>query len=156
MIPGISDCLRNRKYLLGDGLKKEFVEIANYQGQGFKPLVIFGDWRVAALRYLEKLELQNISEMERHTDSDEVFILVEGSGELFIAGNNDLPSDIQNYQMKIGEICNVKKNTWHTLSLSKDAHVIIVENNDTNSDNSEVIPLESKIIEQIRNFSHRI
>ena len=63
----------------GDLLDKKLLEIANYQGEGYKPLISFGEWRVAALRYLDKLEPDQLSEMERHTATDEVFILVEGS-----------------------------------------------------------------------------
>ena len=131
-------------------MNKEFAEIVDYRGQGFKPLVTFGNWRVAVLRYLEKLEIHNISEMERHAKTDEVFILVEGTGELIIGGNSEKPAQVLKYQMKIGELINVKKNTWHTLSLSKDAHVIIVENDDTNIENSEVMPIDAIMREELR------
>jgi len=137
-------------------LNKEFVEIANYHGQGFKPLVTFENWRVAVLRYLEKLELHNISEMERHTKTDEVFILVTGTGELIIGGNSDKPVNITMYDMKIGELINIKRNTWHTLSLSKDAHVIIVENDNTDFDNSEVTSIDAELKDQIRNLIQNI
>ena len=36
-----------------------------------------------------------------------------------------------------GKIYNVKKASWHALSMSKDAKVLIVENDDTTRENSE-------------------
>ncbi len=139
--------------MIGASLEKRFLEIANFQGEGYKPLISFGEWRVAALRYLEKLELLHLSEMERHTATDEVFILVEGSGIIFIGGNQSQPEGFQSIIMKNGEIYNVKKNTWHTISLSKQAHVIIVENNNTDTINSEIAELSQNAREEIRSLA---
>ncbi len=122
----------------------DLIEVKNYEGSGYQPVISYETWRVAVLRYLSKLEPDQIVDMERHNATDEVFILVKGHGILFIAGNQIKPSDIQSIPMKIGEIYNVKKNTWHTISLSKDAHVIIVENDNTNTMNSEVALLDEQ------------
>jgi len=125
-------------------LDTDLIEVKNYEGSGYQPVISYETWRVAVLRYLSKLEPDQIVDMERHNATDEVFILVKGHGILFIAGNQIKPSDIQSIPMKIGEIYNVKKNTWHTISLSKDAHVIIVENDNTNTMNSEVALLDEQ------------
>jgi len=125
-------------------LDTDLIEVKNYEGSGYQPVISYETWRVAVLRYLSKLEPDQILDIERHTATDEVFILVKGHGILFIAGNQIKPSDIQSIPMKIGEIYNVKKNTWHTISLSKDAHVIIVENDNTNTMNSEVALLDEQ------------
>jgi len=126
-------------------LDTDLIEVKNYEGSGYQPVISYETWRVAVLRYLSKLEPDQILDIERHTATDEVFILVKGHGILFIAGNQIKPSDIQSIPMKIGEIYNVKKNTWHTISLSKDAHVIIVENDNTNTMNSEAALLDEQI-----------
>lgn len=140
--------------MIGALLDNRFLEIANYRGEGYKPLISFGEWRVAALRYLEKLEPLQLSSMERHTATDEVFILVEGSGILFIGGNQSQPTGIQSIIMKNGEIYNVKRNTWHTISLSKEAHVIIIENDNTDTINSEVAELAQNAREEIRSMAN--
>jgi mannose-6-phosphate isomerase-like protein (cupin superfamily) len=139
--------------MIGSLLDNRLLEIANFRGEGYQPLISFGEWRVAALRYLEKLEPDQLSEMERHTATDEVFILVEGSGIIFIGGNQSHPNGIQSISMKNGEIYNVKRNTWHTISLSKEAHVIIVENDNTDTINSEVAELSQNAREEIRSMT---
>jgi mannose-6-phosphate isomerase-like protein (cupin superfamily) len=136
--------------MIGSLLDNRLQEIANFRGEGYQPLISFGEWRVAALRYLEKLEPDQLIEMERHTATDEVFILVEGSGIIFIGGNQSQPTEIESVIMKIGETYNVKRNTWHTISLSKEAHVIIVENDNTDKINSEVATLTLTTREEIR------
>ncbi len=140
--------------MIGAILDKRLLEIANFQGEGYQPLISFGEWRVAALRYLKKLDPDQLSEMERHKATDEVFILVKGSGIIFIGGNKSQPNGIQSISMKNGEIYNVKRNTWHTISLSKEALVIIVENDDTDTINSEVAELSHNARAEIKSMAH--
>lgn len=88
--------------------------------------------------------------MERHTATDEVFILVRGNGMLIVGGNGKVVLDPQTIEMKIGDIYNVKKNTWHTIVLSRDAKVIIVENEDTGKDNSNFHLLDHKLQDSLQ------
>jgi mannose-6-phosphate isomerase-like protein (cupin superfamily) len=122
----------------------DFYEVQRYEGSGYKPLISFGAWRVAILRFLDELKPERISSMERHLSTDEVFILIQGKALLFIGGNNFKVDEIHPVEIHIGEVCDVKKATWHTLVLSEDAQIIIVENDDTNVENSEIIQLHEK------------
>lgn len=124
----------------------DIIEIQNFEGKGYQPLFAYGSWRVAVLRHLEELDPDRLHEMERHNETDEVFVLVTGVGMLILGGNGSEPGNIGAHVMKIGEVCNVKKNTWHTVTLSQDAHVLIVENEDTGRSNSEycALSLEDK------------
>jgi len=88
--------------------------------------------------------------MERHTATDEVFILVRGSGMLILGGNDRVVADPQSIEMKIGDVYNVKKNTWHTIILSKDAKVILVENEDTGKANSDFNLLNRDLQESLQ------
>jgi len=128
----------------------ELIEIKNYNGFGYQALVSHGAWRVAVLRYLDELKIENIQTMERHTATDEVFILTLGKAMLILGGNDNIISDFHSVTMHIGEIYNVKKNTWHTVIMSKDAHIIIVENDDTSKDNSETSLLTEKLSREIQ------
>ncbi len=124
---------------------EELIEVKTFEGQGFQPLVSFGSWRVAALRYLDEIAPDRIDSMERHTATDEVFILVAGKGMLILGGNAVQVTDPQTIEMKTGDIYNVKKNTWHTIVLSRNAKVILVENEDTGKDNSDYNLLSSEL-----------
>jgi hypothetical protein len=130
------------------------LEIREYTGQGYQPVVDFGAWRIAFLRYIDELLPQNIGEMQRHNETDEVFVLLAGRCILFIGEGDDQIASIFAQDMEPQKLYNVKQGCWHTHTLSEDAIVLIVENRDTRSDNSPVIRLDAlqrnKIIELTR------
>ncbi len=116
-----------------DGL----IEVKGFEGQGYQPLVNFGTWRVAALRYLDEIAPERINSMERHTETDEVFVLTKGIGMLALGGKSPVVEEIETITMDIGKIYNIKVNCWHNIILSEDAHVIIIENQNTGEENTE-------------------
>ncbi len=116
---------------------EDVLEIRSHEGEGYKPLVDFGSWRVAILRCENGLLRGQQSSMERHLETDEVFVLLQGTGALILGGNGREVGPLQVYAMEMGKLYNVRKNGWHTVSLSRDASVLIVENQDTVCENSE-------------------
>ena len=133
----------------------DLLEIRDYEGEGYQPLIAYGDWRVAVLRYQQDLNPDQITSMERHTKTDEVFILLRGSGILFLGGNHPEVDGIHPQVMEIGKIYNVKCNAWHTVALSPDAKILLVENRDTDTDNSEYTKLASEWLKAIRDFANQ-
>ena len=118
-------------------MDETLLEIRDYQGEGYRPLVDYRDWRVAILRFLDGLQPERIDSMERHTETDEVFVLLRGQGVLIIGGNGEQVDRICPQVMEQGVLYNVKRNAWHTILLSRDASVLLVENRDTGDHNSE-------------------
>jgi ureidoglycolate hydrolase len=125
-------------------MDERLLEIREYDGEGYKVLVDHAGWRVAILRYLDELQPDRIDEMERHTETDEVFVLLHGSGVLLMGGNEAQVSGIYQQVMEHGKIYNVKSNAWHTILLSRDASVLLVENRDTSRSNSEYTSLTTE------------
>ena len=119
-------------------MKPEFLEICEYTGGGYKPVIDFESWRVAILRYCEELERPNITSMQKHMESDEVFVLLEGDCTLFIGGQGDEIGEIEPVSLTPLKMFNVKKGTWHTHTLEKNTTVLIVENRNTRDDNSPI------------------
>ena len=126
-------------------MDETLLEIRDYQGKGYQPLVDYGDWRVAILRYLDELQPDRIDSMERHTETDEVFVLLFGQGVLIMGGCEAQVERIYPQEMELGKIYNVKRNAWHTILLSRDASVLLVENKDTGEHNSEITRLSGEI-----------
>ena len=117
-------------------MKKEYIDVTAYAGEGYKPMIDFEAWRVAILRYCEELEIQNLKTMQKHNKTDEVFVLLSGNCALFTGGNGEVIDEIDAIAMEPLQLYNVKKGTWHTHTLDKDATVLIVENRDTSDLNS--------------------
>lgn len=113
------------------------LEVANFEGEGYRPLIIYGAWRVAVLRYLDELEPSCIERMERHLATDEVFILTHGRAMLVLGGNDRGLGTLRYFPMRVNEVCNVKANVWHAVIVTQDVHLIIVENDDTSVENTE-------------------
>lgn len=111
----------------------EGLEIKDYTGEGYDPTHDFGAWRVAFLNYAERFD--RITYMERHMLTDEVFVLLEGTAELWIGKEATV------VPMEKNLIYNVGKAVWHSIRVSRDAKVLIVENSDTTRENSEYFDL---------------
>ena len=118
-------------------MDEKILEIRNYEGPGYKPLVDFGKWRVAFLRYEVEMEPERIKLLERHQETDEVFVLLEGRAVLLLGGNNARTAEVQPQPLHPGKLYNVKRSAWHSVLLSQDATVLLVENCDTSTENSE-------------------
>jgi hypothetical protein len=87
--------------------------------------------------------------MQRHNETDEVFILLRGRCILFVGAGDQKVTDIFAVNMKQLKLYNVKKSTWHTHTLDKDTMVLIVENRDTTFDNSPFCQLSNMQRQQI-------
>ncbi|MBI5294510.1 MAG: cupin domain-containing protein [Chloroflexi bacterium] len=122
-------------------MEESLLEIRSYEGPGYQPLIDFNDWRVAILRYLDELQPERIDSMERHCETDEVFVLLQGRGTLLLGGNGATLDGVQPQAMEPGKLYNVKRNAWHGVLLSQDASVLLVENRNTARENSEYAQL---------------
>ena len=125
-------------------MDEKMLEIREYTGPGYQPVIDFSAWRVAILNYLDDIHPEKIDSLERHNETDEVFVLIKGQGILFLGEGelqvkNIFPQVLEPYKMY-----NVKRNVWHTVVLSRDGSVLIVENRNTSKDNSDYFPLNSE------------
>jgi hypothetical protein len=122
-------------------IPETLLEIRQYLDVGYKPLIDYGTWRVAILRYIDELLPENNSKMQRHDETDEVFVLLEGHCILFIGEGNKRITRIRAVDMDPLKVYNVKRSCWHSHTLSEDATVLIIENRDTSAKNSSEIEL---------------
>ncbi len=124
--------------------RDQLLKISVYQGDGYAPVVDYENWRVAILNYCEELKPQNIRTMQRHNETDEVFVLLRGKCLLLIGDGEDTITDVFGEIMESYKIYNVKRSVWHNHVLSKDGMVLIIENQNTGSSNSMEMRLSEK------------
>jgi ureidoglycolate hydrolase len=125
-------------------ISEKLLEVREYTGIGYKPLIDFGAWRVAILRYHPELLPEHITKMQRHDQTDEVFVLLDGRCILFLGAGGDSVTEVFAEDMEPMKLYNVKRATWHSHTLSEDAVVLIVENMDTTVSNSPETVLSSE------------
>lgn len=122
-------------------ISENLLEIREHKLSGYKPLVDYANWRVAILNYSDDLRSENISTVQRHNETDEVFVLLRGRCILFLGEGDQTVTAIHGQEMMPHTLYNVKKKVWHSHTLSEDAMVLVVENLDTTYDNSPFCPL---------------
>ena len=126
-------------------MDEKMLEISEFSGIGYKPLIDYGTWRVAVLRYIDELIPDQIERVERHRETDEVFVLLFGQAILFMAEGESEIEKLHPVVMEPGKFYNVKRNAWHVAVLSRDASILLVENRDTSHTNTDYAPLSPEL-----------
>ena len=130
-------------------ISEELLVVGDHTAEGYRPVVDFDAWRVAVLNYSPGLRPENVTSMQRHNETDEVFVLLRGRCILFLGEGDDVVTQVFAEDMAPLKIYNVKKGAWHTHTLSRDAMVLVVENRDTTYDNSPFCQLTKAQQEEI-------
>ncbi len=121
----------------------ENYNVYDFNGLGYKKLFHHQNWRVSILNYTEELEISQISYVESHQHTDEVFVLIEGQCTIFFADVKDNQiSSLEYLKLEKHKVYNISMNSFHTHTLSKDAKVLIIEEESTCDANSPKIHLD--------------
>jgi hypothetical protein len=141
--------------LIAEGGLDGLIEARGYWGPGYRPVVDYGSWRVALLNGSEQYEPRNIAYFQRHDETDEVFVLLEGSCLLFAVdgrlgpdGRVD-PESVRAVDMEMLRVYNVKRGVYHSHALSDGASVLVVENADTSRSNSPIAAADDAVRERL-------
>ncbi|MEW6079871.1 MAG: hypothetical protein AB1724_18840 [Thermodesulfobacteriota bacterium] len=137
-------------------IPENLLEVREYNNEGYRPLIDYQAWRVAVLNFSDALLPENLTSMQRHNETDEVFVLLRGGCILFVGNGDDEVTDIYAESMKPLTVYNVKRGVWHTHTLTPDAMVLIVENRDTTYGNSPFCPLVEDQRRTILNLARKL
>ncbi|MFZ5822234.1 MAG: hypothetical protein ACOYYJ_20280 [Chloroflexota bacterium] len=134
-------------------IPSSLLEIHDYDGPGYLPLVDYGAWRVALMNYTPELVPEKIGRVQRHDETDEVFVLLSGRCILFLLdeAGRIFAEDMQPYRLY-----NVRRGAWHSHTFSPDAKVLIVENCDTTEANSPFVDLSSTQRLQVQELTRQL
>lgn len=103
------------------------MEAVIHKGEGFQVLKEFEGWKIGYLRYNDRFS--KFDQFERHLETDEVFMLLEGVATLY--------TEDEECVMEKHVLYNIPKGVWHHIVVSEDATVLVVENSNTTKDNTE-------------------
>ncbi len=142
----------NGCFIQEDRVDRELIDIVKISQEGYTPLVDYETWRVAVLRYCDDVRAERLVSMQRHLETDEVFVLLEGNCVLISGGRGDRPGEVECVRMVKNRLYNVKKGVWHTHALDEEGSVLIIENQDTCDKNSPTELLSREQINAIPTF----
>jgi len=104
------------------------LDVGRHHGEGYEPVIDSdGEWIVALMNWCRSVTLADLGKIEKHVNTDEVFVLTAGRGVLIAAPRGDEPTDLRVVDMEPNVVYNVKREVWHGLILSEDGRTVIVE-----------------------------
>ena len=137
-------------------IPESLIEIREHDEPDYKPLIDYQSWRVALLNYTADYLPEKINRMQKHTETDEVFVLLAGRCILFLGEGDDPVVKVHAVDMELYKLYNVKRGVWHSHTFSEDARVLVVENRDTILENSPFVGLSESqrrtVVELTRKF----
>ena len=113
------------------------IEIFDYTGESYKTAMSYGHWRVAYLNHGDVFDEENFEKIERHLETDEVFMLLEGEATLIVG------KELNRIRMEEHKVYNIPRGVWHHIFTKPGTRVFIVENEDTGLENSEYFYVNS-------------
>jgi hypothetical protein len=126
------------------------VEIGASFEQRYKPVLDFAGWRVAMLRHCDHVEANKFYRVERHRETNEVFILTVGCADLIVFDGGDTPTTSFVFPMELNVAYNIGQSVWHHVVMTADAHVILFERTNTSLENSDYAELSPEKVEEIK------
>ena len=128
------------------------IETYRYNGSGYNPFLIKENWQVAQLNYMPEQDLSNITKMDRHLLTDEVFILLKGTAILIAGIEVDSRFQFECIKMKEGVTYNIPVKLWHNIAMDKGSEVIIFEKDKTHLGDFEYQQLSNSQKLQLKNL----
>jgi hypothetical protein len=139
-----------------NAIPESLIEIREHNGPGYMPLIDYQSWRVALLNHTADYLPEKINQMQKHTETDEVFVLLAGHCILFLGDGSEGVSKVHAVDMELYKLYNVKRGVWHSHTFSKDARVLIVENCDTVLENSPFVQLSENQCKEVVGLTKKL
>jgi ureidoglycolate hydrolase len=110
-------------------------------------------WMVGIKNWKPANDHANIECLERHNETDELFVLVSGRCVLLFADEKDGELEIGATVMEPMKVYNIPRSLWHNTVTMKDTKLILIEDSSTSSKNSDVLTLDAGQIAEAKALS---
>ena len=131
----------------GRTVPDHLVEVGSFFAQGYQPVLDFAGWRVAMLRYGKEVDPGALHQVERHWNTNEVFILTAGQADLLILDGDEAPLGPGHVIPMVHSVAyNVGQSVWHHVLMSPDAHIVLIERTETGLATSDYAKLAPDVI----------
>lgn len=137
-------------------IPESHLEVRTHEEPDYKPMIDYEAWRVALMNYTPDLLPEKINRMQKHTETDEVFVLLTGRCILFLGEGQDSVTRVHAVDMEPYKLYNVKKNCWHSHTFAEGTRVLIVENRDTVVENSPYVPISPEQCAEVQRLTKEL
>jgi ureidoglycolate hydrolase len=133
-----------------NSVPEHLVEIGASFEQTYKPVLDFHGWKVAMLRHFAVVAAEGFYRVERHWNTNEVFILTAGKADLIILEGDEMPTTPYVFPMQLNVAYNIQQSVWHHVVMSPDAHIILFERSETSVETTDYAELPLEVVVQIK------
>lgn len=98
---------------------------------GYHPFLIRDGWQVAQLNYSAEQDIDQIKKIDKHHQTDEVFVLLKGKAVLILAEIKEGSPIFEVELMQPAVTYNIPQNCWHNIAMEEGSEVLIVEKSNT-------------------------
>jgi ureidoglycolate hydrolase len=125
------------------------IQMLEFDGEGMKRVFENEKWMVGVKNWKPANDITGIDMLERHNQTDELFVLLSGSCTLLYANENGGALVIEAEKMQPMKVYNIPRSLWHNTVTTKDVKLILIEDSSTGMENSDVLNLTEEQIAQV-------
>ena len=128
--------------------KQKILEYA-YEGEGMTRVFENEKWMVGVKNWKPMNDIANINCLERHNETDELFILLQGRCTLLYANETESGLEISAVPMKPLKVYNIPRCLWHNTVTERDTKLALIEDSSTGPANSDNYDLSAEQIAEV-------
>ena len=123
-----------------------------YDGEGMNRVYENEKWMVGLKNWKPANDRAGIDCLERHNETDELFILLKGTCTLVYATETGPGLDLGAVKMEPLKVYAIPARLWHNTITERDTKLALIEDVSTGMENSDIRALTVEEIESIRDM----
>ena len=120
-----------------------------FEGEGMTRVFENAKWMVGIKNWKPMNDIANINCLERHNETDELFILLKGRCTLLFANETENGLKIEAVEMEPLKVYNIPRSLWHNTVTEHDTKLALIEDSSTGSANSDNLDLTEAQIRRV-------
>ncbi len=120
-----------------------------FEGEGMTRVFENPKWMVGIKNWKPMNDIANINCLERHNETDELFILLAGKCTLLFANETAEGLKIEAVPMEPLKVYNIPRSLWHNTVTEHGTKLALIEDSSTGSANSDNLDLTAEQIAEV-------
>ena len=122
----------------------------SFEGEGMTRVYENAKWMVGVKNWKPMNDITGIDRLERHNETDELFVLLAGKCTLVFANETAEGLKIEYVPMEPMKVYNIPATLWHNTVTQKDTKLCLIEDSSTGAANSNELLLTAEQIAEIQ------
>jgi ureidoglycolate hydrolase len=119
------------------------INYLEFSGEGMKRVYENEKWMMGIKNYKPANNIANINCIERHNQTDELFILLNGNCVLVYANQENDIYKFDAIKMEKNRVYNIPKSLWHNTITQSNTKMALIEDSSTGMNNSDILNLNA-------------